>query len=212
MYDVVLFDLDGTLTDSGEGIVNSVEYALEKMNIQVENRELLYKFVGPPLKESFRKYFNVEDTDLGVKLYREYFVQKGMFENSVYDGVREVLAELKKAGKKLVVATSKPEEFSVKILKFFDLYDFFDVVAGASLDETRTKKADVIRYALEKISVNNVKKIVMVGDRENDIMGAKENKLDSIGVLYGYGDLEELTAAGATYIAKEPADIVQYIV
>lgn len=213
MYNIIFFDLDGTLTDPGMGITNSVAYALKKWNIEVSDRTSLYKFIGPPLLESFEKFygFTPEECRQGVKYYREYFSTKGLFENQVYEGVVELLTELKKAGKKLVIATSKPEKFSVEILKHFDLYKYFDFVAGASMDETRTKKDEVIAYALENLGIKDVSDVIMVGDREHDVFGAKAFGMDSIGVLYGYGSLKELEAAGATYIAENVKDILELV-
>lgn len=214
MYKYILFDLDGTLTDPGIGITNSVMYALEKFGIEVDDRCSLYKFIGPPLSDSFQQYYGLskEDSELAIKYYREYFKPKGLYENEVYEGIEMLLLELKKRQKKLLVATSKPEEFAVEILKYFKLFEYFDFVAGASMDAGRSKKADVIAYALENYGITDKKAIIMVGDRKHDILGAKENDLDSIGVLYGYGDYEEHKKAGATYIAKRVNDILKIII
>lgn len=213
MYKYMLFDLDGTLTDPGIGITNSVMYALKKFGIEVDDRVSLYKFIGPPLLESFQKFygFSKEDSELGLKYYREYFKPKGLYENKVYEGIESLLQELKKRGKKLLVATSKPEEFAIEILKHFHLYDYFDFVAGASMDEKRVKKADVIAYALESYEIIDKSSVIMVGDREHDVLGAKENGLKSIGVLYGYGDYEELSGAGADFIVENPEDILKIV-
>lgn len=209
MYNTIFFDLDGTLTDPGMGITNSVAYALKKWNIEVSERAELYKFIGPPLIDSFMNYygFSKEEARQGVKYYREYFSTKGLFENEVYEGVIELLNRLKAGGKRLVIATSKPEKFTLEILKHFDLYKYFDFVAAASMDETRTKKDEVIAYALENLGIKDVSDVLMVGDREHDIFGAKAHGLDSIGVLYGYGNREELEKAGATYIVEKVQDI-----
>jgi len=210
MYDIVLFDLDGTLTDPGAGITNSVAYALKKWGIEVADRRELYAFIGPPLLDSFARYygFNEEQCRLSLGYYREYFQDIGIFENQLFDGTAAMLAQIKSAGKKIVLATSKPEEYAIRILEHFDIFSYFDVVAGASMDETRSKKADVIAYALEKAKVTDRKKAVMIGDREHDVLGGKENGLDTIGVLFGYGDRAELEAAGATYIAEKMEDIL----
>lgn len=212
MYDVILFDLDGTLTDPGLGITNSVAYALERYGIEVENRESLYPFIGPPLADSFMKFygFDSEKAMDAIRVYREYFRDKGIFENEVYEGVRELLENIKASGRKTVLATSKPEEFAVRILEHFDLAKYFDVVAGASMDEKRNKKGDVIKYAMEKGAFRS-ENAVMIGDREHDIFGARENGLDSIGVLYGYGSRQELENAGADYIAETVQDILRYL-
>ena len=192
MYKYILFDLDGTITETGPGIMNSVEYALNKMNREVGERDTLKKFIGPPLTESMEKYYGMSEEEalLGVKYYREYYAVKGIFENSVYEGLAETLESLKNEGYILAVATSKPEEYAKRI-----------------------RKADVIRYALDNLGVEreNYDQVVMVGDRNNDIYGAKENGIQVIGVLYGYGDLAELQSAGADYIAKMPEEIAQII-
>lgn len=213
MYKNILFDLDGTLTDPGLGITNSVMYALKKFDIEVEDRTSLYKFIGPPLMDSFQQYygFTKEESELGLQYYREYFKPHGLYENEVYEGVEELLKELKASGRKLIVATSKPEVFAIEILKHFGLYEYFDFVAGASMDETRVKKADVIAYALESCNISDLSSVIMVGDRKHDVLGAKQVGVDSIGVLYGYGDREELEEAGAMYIAKCPEDILEIV-
>ena len=208
MYQYILFDLDGTLTDPGIGITNSVMYALKKFGIEVEDRAALYKFIGPPLMDSFERFygFSKEDSALALQYYREYFKPYGLYENEVYEGTRELLEELKKRGKKLILATSKPEEFAKEILRHFDLLQYFDFVGGASMDEIRNKKADVIAYALENCGITDLSAAVMVGDREHDVLGAKQVGLKCIGVLFGYGDREELEAAGVG------ADLIRFSV
>lgn len=204
-YETILFDLDGTLTDPGDGITNSVAYALLKFGIDVTERKSLNRFIGPPLIDSFSEFygFSIDDARLAVKYYREYFTAHGMFENIVYPLVPEMLEALKKAGKRLIVATSKPEPFSEEILKHFGLYGFFEKVAGSTLDETRTEKADVISYALDCCGIKPDRRAVMVGDRKHDVLGAKKNGLSCIGVLFGYGSREELTDAGACFLAED---------
>lgn len=213
MYKTVLFDLDGTITDPGLGITNSVMYALEKYHIKVEDRSDLYPFIGPPLKESFEKYyhFSDEESSCAVAYYREYFSEKGIYENVLYDGMAEVLEYIKSSGRKLILATSKPEQFAIQILKYFEIEKYFDFIAGATMDETRVKKAEVIAYALKSYEITDLPSVVMVGDREHDIFGAKEAGIDSVGVLYGYGSREELQSAGATYIAKNVGEIIGFI-
>ncbi len=212
MYDYIFFDLDGTLTDPGEGITNSVIYALNKLGIDEPDRTSLYKFIGPPLQDSFKMFygFSEEKAALGVKYYREYFSEKGLFENKVYPDIPGLLEVLKNSGRTLAVATSKPEEFSVRILKHFDLYKYFDFVAGATMDGSRGKKADIIRYALENLRITDTRKVLMIGDREHDIFGAGENNIDCLAVLFGYGNFEEFKKAGAKYIAENPMDILKY--
>jgi len=204
MYQTVLFDLDGTLTDPGEGITNSVAYALQRHGIEVNDRKELYCFIGPPLLDSFMKYygFSKEQAMQAIYDYREYFSDRGIFENIPYKGVHEMLQFLRTRGQKLVLATSKPEEFAIRILERFDLAPYFDLVVGATMDEKRSKKADVIAHALSLLQPKERDSIIMVGDREHDILGAKENGLKAIGVLYGYGSREELEQAGAYAVAE----------
>ncbi|MBQ9113264.1 MAG: HAD family hydrolase [Clostridia bacterium] len=213
MYNTILFDLDGTLTDPWRGITNSVAYALTKFGIEVTDTRELCKFIGPPLLDSFAEYYGFDDDQcrLAVRLYREYFRDRGIYENSVYDGVPELLSALRGHGKRIVLATSKPEEFARIILKHFSLDVYFDLVAGASMDETRSKKADVIAYALEKLCITDTSDVLMVGDRKHDVLGANQLGINTVGVLYGYGDLEELRSAGARYIAKTVNDILNFI-
>ena len=212
MYQTIFFDLDGTLTDSGPGITNSVAYALKKWKIEVEDHSTLNVFVGPPLAESFAKYygFTPEECKKAIAYYREYYTDRGMFENSVYPGIEELLAHLKNTGRKVVVATSKPEVFAVQILEHFHLARYFDRIAGASMDENRVEKADVLRYAIEAGGYD-LSKAVMVGDRENDVRGARENQLFSVGVLYGYGSRAELEKAGADRIVETVEELKKYL-
>jgi len=213
MYKNYLFDLDGTLTDSAQGIKNSIIYSLKKADLPVLPECILDKFIGPPLHESYAKYCNLdeEDADLLVKYYREYFKPYGLYENEVYPGIEALLKTLKEQGKTVLLATSKPEEFAKEILRHFGLDKYFDFVAGATMDEKRVRKADVIAYALESCHISNLSEVVMIGDREHDVLGAKENELDSIGVLYGYGNYEELKAAGANYIIEKPEEILNIV-
>lgn len=212
-FDYILFDLDGTITDSGEGITKSVQYALKSFGITVDNLKDLNKFIGPPLKDSFKKYynFNDEEAELGLKKYREYYADKGIYENKLYDGIIETLEALKKRGKEIVLATSKPEVYAKQILKYFNVDKYFSFAAGADFEETRVKKGEVIKYALEEAKISDLSKVVMVGDREHDIIGAKENNIKSIGVLFGFGDVVELTQARADYIAKDTRELLSIL-
>ena len=213
MYQYILFDLDGTLTNPELGITNSVMYALNKFGIEVEDRVVLRKFIGPPLPDSFEKYygFTKEESELAIQYYREYFKSHGLYENEVYDDIEEMLKKLKEMNKSIIVATSKPVEFAIEILRHFHLDQYFDFVAGATMDLSRSKKADVISHALNHCKITDLSSAIMIGDREHDILGAKQIGLDSIGVLFGYGDYEELKSAGATYIAENVMDILNYI-
>ena len=213
MYSTILFDLDGTLTDSEQGIINSIEYALTKYEIRLESKADLRKFLGPPLKDSFIQFcgFSDEKADEAVNFYREYFKEKGIFENIVYQGIYDLLEKLKSKNKTLILATSKPEPFTLRILEHFDLLNYFDFVAGSNMDNTRCRKDEVISYALNSCKITDLSSAIMVGDREHDIIGAKKVGIDSIGVLYGYGNLQELKNAGATYIAKDTEEIYKIV-
>lgn len=212
-YQVIVFDLDGTLTDPGVGITNSVAYALKKYKIEVEDKTELYKFIGSPLLDSFEHYygFSREEAKIAVEYYREYYRDRGIFENLVYDGIKILLETLKNAGRTLLVATSKPEIFAQQILDYFELSKYFTYIAGSNLDGTRTKKDEVILYALETNQISDRSTIIMIGDREHDIIGARKVGIDSLGVLFGYGNYKELAQAGATYIAEKVEDILGYL-
>ncbi len=211
MFDVIFFDLDGTITDSGEGIMNSAVYALSKFGIEISDKNQLRRFIGPPLHWSFKELFGIEDTPLAVKRYREYYAEKGIFENSLYDGITEVLKELKAAGRTVVLATSKPENYAKQILDYFKITEYFDHVCGAEMDEKRTDKHEVIEYALETAGVTDRSKVIMIGDRLHDIVGARSSSLKSIGVTYGYGTEDELRDAGADHIAHTTEDIIKIL-
>jgi len=212
-----LFDLDGTLTDPALGITNSVLHALRRYGIPEPPRESLYPFIGPPLTESFMKYFGFteEGAKVAVEVYREHFSTKGLYENEVYPGIPEMLAALKDAGHRLAVASSKPEVFVKKILEHFALDGYFDVVVGSELGGARVAKADVVTEALARLGLlgspctrNALRRDVwMVGDREHDVEGARENGLPCIGVRYGYAAEGELEAAGAARIAASVAEL-----
>lgn len=197
----VLFDLDGTITDPAEGITNSVIHAMKSYGLKIPERSELYKFIGPPLAASFEKYcgFSPEESIRAVSRYREYFSDKGIFENKVYPGVEDMLASLKNRGIGIYLATSKPEVFAKKILDHFGLDAYFRGVVGSELDGRRTEKAEVIACVMKKYDLDNA---VMVGDRSYDIVGAKKNGIASVGVTYGYGGEEELSDAGAEYIVQ----------
>lgn len=213
MYKYLLFDLDGTLTDSAVGITNSVRYALRKFCINSDDMNLLKKFIGPPLRESFESFygFSSERSELAVQYYREYFREHGIYENEVYDGIYELLAQLREKERILILATSKPEAFAVRILEHFDLNKYFSYVSGATMNEQRNKKEDIIRHALVNCNISEKASAIMIGDREHDIIGAKKNGIDSLGVLYGYGSYDELREAGASFIAESPTDILKYV-
>jgi len=206
---IFLFDLDGTLTDPGTGITNSVAYALDKYGIEVSDRSVLYPFIGPPLRESFMKFygFSEERAEEAVWKYREYFSERGLFENEVYPGIPEMLKNLKDQGARLFVATSKPTGYSKQILEHFNLLGYFEDVQGSTMDGSREKKADVIAYLLKMNQITAKDDVVMIGDRRLDIDGAKENGLASVGVLYGYGDRSELEDADADDIVENVSEL-----
>lgn len=209
----ILMDLDGTITDPAEGITRCFEYALNHFGIEVENRAGLEQFIGPPLKTSFMEGygFDEEKAEQAVAKYRERFVPTGMYENEVYDGMEQALQSLKKAGKVLIVATSKPEHMAKKILAHFHLDSYFEDICGSCDDAKRNEKDEVIRYAMEKHNITDLSDVLMVGDRKFDVIGAKKCGLSCMGVLYGFGDREELSGAGAAYIAKTVEDMAQMI-
>lgn len=204
MEKVILFDLDGTLTDPKEGITRAVQYALRAYGIEENDLDSLCPFIGPPLTDSFMEFygFTQKDAREAIPVFHEYFVKRGMFENKVYPGMKEMLETLSRAGYTLAVATSKPEIFAEQILKHFGLLSCFKLVGGADMEEIRVRKADVIKYTLNRLKVNpQDTPVIMVGDRLHDVMGAAEHGICCIGVLYGYGSREELLKAGAGYLA-----------
>ena len=211
--DHIFFDLDGTLTDPGLGITNSVAYALSKFGITVNDRRELYVFIGPPLFDSFSGIYGMgsDDANLAVAYYREYFAPKGLYENEVYEGIPEMLSKLKESGKKLVLATSKPEKFAVEILRHFGLDGYFDHICGATMDAERNKKDDVIKYALG-LSGADPERSVMVGDRSYDVLGGKKFGLYTVGVTFGYGSERELSESGADSIAKSVKELENILI
>jgi phosphoglycolate phosphatase len=213
MYEIILFDLDGTLTDPKVGITLSVQYALHKMGIKEEDPDTLTPFIGPPLLESFKEMYHMNDEEAiqAIQYYRERFSATGLYENKVYFGIRELLFSLKNQGKKLIVATSKPTAFSIQILEYFDLKQFFTVIVGSNLDGTRTEKSDVIEFALEGENLSDLSKVVMIGDRKYDIIGAKKNNIDVIAVTYGYGSEQELAAAEPNYIVSSVTELAKLL-
>lgn len=206
----ILFDLDGTLTDSGEGIMNCAILALEHFGLPIPTREELRVIVGPPLDESFIRFGVPADrTDEAIRVYRSRYTTVGKFENFPYPGIREALEALKNEGHHLFVATSKPEDMSLEILNKFELAGYFDLICGATLDGSRSRKADVIAYLLKQ--VGSLENIIMVGDTKFDVLGAKEHGIPTIGVDWGYGSREEMLAAGAAAIAEAPEELIKIV-
>jgi phosphoglycolate phosphatase len=210
----ILLDLDGTITNPAEGITKCFEYALNHFGIRVESRAQLERFIGPPLRQSFKEGFGFDDEKAteAVAKYRERFTPTGMYENEVYPGMEQALQSLKEAGKVLIVATSKPEHMAKKILAHFKLDGYFDDICGSCDDSNRNEKDEVIRYALEKHGISDSDDVLMVGDRKFDVIGAAKCGLTCMGVLYGFGDREELESAGAAYIAETVEDMARIIV
>ena len=206
----ILFDLDGTLTDSGEGIMNCATLALEHFGLPVPPRDDMRVFVGPPLRDTFLKFgVKEEQIDEAVKVFRSRYVPIGKFENTPYPGIHETLAALKNAGHTLYVATSKPEEMSKEILARFDLAQYFDLICGATLDGSRDSKEAVIAYLLAQ--AGGVSNAIMVGDTVFDIVGAAAHKLPAIGVSWGYGSVEDMQNAGAVAIVHSMEELLQVL-
>ena len=199
MKKAILFDLDGTLTDSGEGIMNCAKLALEHYGLPIPSETEMRTFVGPPLHESFIRFgVPAEEADNAIKIYRSRYIPIGKFENHPYDGIEELLQKLKAQGHTLYVATSKPETMSVEILEHFDLAKYFDIIAGASFDRSRSSKEDVIAYLLNQCVDCDEK--IMVGDTAFDVIGAKAHGIPTVGVAWGYGKVSDLENAGAVSI------------
>ena len=217
----ILFDLDGTITDSKPGILKSMQYAMKNFGIGIKDEELdSYSFfLGPPLRDSFRKGFNLndEEAEKAVAKYREYFVPKGMFDNILYPGISDLLKNLKISGKTVILATSKPEIYARQILEHFGLLKYFDFTAGDALDGSRAGKDKAILRGLEHfniISSEEKAKAVMIGDRNHDIIGAAKTGIESVGVLYGYGSEEELTSGEyrADYIVRDITELSELLI
>ena len=205
MTDIILFDLDGTLTDPKEGITSCVKYALESVGITETNEQILMRFIGPPLVDSFMEFygFNRRDALKLVAKYRERFSVKGIFENRLYDGVRDMLRELKACGYTVALATSKPRIFAKRICEKYEIAEYFDIISGSELDGTNDYKHQVIEAILTALNSPDRKRVVMVGDRRQDIDGAKQCKIRSIGVSFGYAEEGELERAGVDYIVND---------
>ena len=211
---IILFDLDGTLTDPWIGITRSIIYALEHLGVAAPPARELIWCIGPPLKESFEKLLGPArkgEAARALELYRVSYEATGMFENVLYDGIPELLKRLKTAGAKLCLATSKPRVYAVRILEHFGIDEFFTGVYGSELDDSRSDKAEVIAHAVQMEHLDP-KAAIMVGDREFDVIGARKNGMDVVGVLWGHGGEAELRLAGAMVFAKTPADLARYLI
>ena len=213
MKKYLLFDLDGTITDSAEGIVHSVAYALERMGIQEEDKSRLTRFVGPPLRDSFMEYygFTEEQAEQAVWLYREYYEEKGIFENKVYEGNEHLLDACCRAGRQIILATAKPQNYAEQILDYFKLRQYFADVQGSSMDKSKVTKTDVIRCALADNRIEHLDEAVMIGDRKHDVEGARACGLKCAGVLFGYGGREELEQCKAEWILDTVEDLEAFL-
>ncbi len=212
-YKYILLDLDGTVTDSAEGVINSVAYSLEKLGYPVEDKSTLMKFIGPPLTESFKDFYNFDEEtiELGVQYYREYYTDKGIFENRLYDGIHELLKTLKKHSRTVILATSKPEVYAKRILDRFGVSEYFDLIAGSTLNAERNTKTDVLKYALKEAGIEDLSTAVMVGDRKHDIIGAHDVGLECISILYGYGNEAEFKEYGAEFIVGTVGQLERFL-
>ena len=213
MYRVILFDLDGTLTESGEGITRSVQYALEKIGKPEEDREKLQVFVGPPLLEQFMNYacLDEETACRAVEYYRERYKKQGIFENELYPGVEQMLQGLREKGFRLAVASSKPEYFVTQILEYFHINQYFEQIVGSGLDGSRSSKAEVIEETLARLQMSDHRQdVLMVGDRKYDVLGAREAGLSCLAVSYGYGSVEELEAVEPLKIVDSTEEILDF--
>ena len=213
MYQYILFDLDGTLTDSREGITKSVQYALHKMGIEEPDLCALEHFIGPPLFDEFiRCYgFTEEQSKQAVGYYRERFSERGWRENLLFDGVPELLGALRSNAKKIAIASSKPTVFVDRILEYFDIAQYFDAVSGATLDGAVSTKTQVVKQALDMLEVSDLRSAVLIGDRMHDAEGARNCWIDCIGVTFGFGSPEELRDAGVTCLAGSMDALAQLL-
>lgn len=212
-YDVIIFDLDGTLSNSGEGITKSVQYALKRFGIIEENLDNLKHFVGPPMKEEMMKSygFTEEQATEAVSVYRERYVPIGLYETSLYEGIVDLLENLKKHGKMIAMATSKPQSMAEEVVRTLEIETYFDYIMGADLIGGKQKKEDVLKALLEILPVKNKEKMLMVGDTIFDVEGAKAVGIDCMGVSYGYGDKEDMLKEGAVSVADSAEDLLKDI-
>ena len=213
-YDIIAFDLDGTLTNPERGLVASFVYALGKMGVDYGEKAKLKRFIGPPIYEEWQRCFGFtpEESTKALLVFREYYSVYGWWDNEIYPGVKEMLEKLKRAGKKIILATSKPEVFAKKILELFDISIYFDFIGGAATDKTRDKKSEVLEYGLQSIGARDRSRVILVGDRIYDAEGAKICGIDSLGVLYGHGSEEEVRSGGFTLVANTVEEIADILI
>lgn len=212
-FDAALFDFDGTIADTGRGIFNGVYKVIETMGIDPPPQEKLRYFIGPPLHDSFRTVFGLDEEQClaAVAIYREYYSARGIFELTIYDGMEELLRKLKARGVKLGISSSKPEVFLKRIVEHFGLTELFDVVAGSDINYIHSDKSLIIRRATETMRLPEDARVLMVGDRCFDINGAKKAGVYSAGVLFGYGSRQEFEEAGADYIVESPDELFEIV-
>lgn len=214
-YDIIAFDLDGTLTNPERGLIASFVYALGKMGVDYGEKAELKRFIGPPIYEEWQRSFGftTEESSKALIIFREYYSVYGWWDNEIYPGVKEMLERLKNAGKKIILATSKPEVFAKKILEFFDISKYFDFIGGAATDKIRDKKHEVLEYSLQSIgALGDRSRAILVGDRIYDAEGAKMCGIDSLGVLYGHGSEQEVRSGGFTLIANTVGEIADILI
>ena len=206
---IVLFDLDGTITDSSEGIVNSIKYALSRLGFPEEPTEKIKQFIGPPLQQTFKINYGISDYQNAVTIYREYYAEKGIYENRLYEGIVAVLDQLKNEGYTIGLATGKPTYYSHIILKHFKIDHYFNAVVGSNMNGTRGEKPEIIRDVLAELNYDKeLHEVVMIGDRKHDVHGAHHHQIKCIGVTYGYAEGNELIEAGAAHIVHHPSELL----
>ena len=212
-YELIAFDLDGTLTDPSHGLILGFEYAFKKLGIDYGTRDSLYRFIGPPLFEAWKSEFSLtdEESDRAVLLFREYYNVYGWWDNTIYPGVEDMLKALRSKGKKIVLATSKPEDTAKKVLKLFGIDKYFDFIGGAATHKVRDKKHEVLEYSLNSVGFTDKRRAILVGDRIFDAEGARIVGIDSMGVLWGHSTPEEVSASGFTLIAKDTEEATRLL-
>ena len=212
-YKYILFDLDGTIIDSHKGIIESAKFALNKMGVPETQIVNLESLIGPPLKVAFKEFFSLSDefADKATEYYREYYRDKGIFDYTMYDGIVPLLEMLKSKGYIIALATSKPVVFATRILDRLNISQYFDLKVGANLDKSLSDKAEIISLVCNSLSIHDPSQAIMIGDRKYDILGANANGIDSIGVLYGFGNLEEFQDAGASYVVNTVEELGQLL-
>lgn len=216
MYQTILFDVDGTLINSEQGIINALDYMSAQMHWAPIAEQDYYRFIGPALSESIPRYYHIDDQVVvltAIKHFQDYYNERGIFECEVYPGITTMLQTLHAAGRHLAIATAKPEVMAQRLLAHFALDQYLDGIYGATLDETiRSRKVQIITYALDEMHLqNHLADVMMVGDRRDDVAGARDNHIDAMGVTYGFGTARELKDAGARVIATSPADVADWL-